>query len=98
MTFTYLKECAVVGLLRSSLHVFDGCDRHDIGKVNEALAGRVFSAVVVAQLEVQDTYYCLPVSVRRLNNTSTSFIYWTGPFPGVKIPIEACALGRCMLS
>ena len=24
---------------------------------------------------------------------SSSSIYWTGPFPGVKSPIEACALG-----
>ena len=25
--------------------------------------------------------------------SSSSSIYWTGPFPGVKSPIEACALG-----
>ena len=33
--------------------------------------------------------------------SSNSSIYWTGPFPGVKSPIEACALGgggRCVLS
>ena len=24
---------------------------------------------------------------------SSSSIYWTGPFPGVRSPIEACALG-----
>ena len=28
-----------------------------------------------------------------MEQTSSSSIYWTGPFPGVKSPIEACALG-----
>ena len=30
----------------------------------------------------------------------SSSIYWTGPFPGIKSPIKACALvgGLCVLS
>ena len=27
------------------------------------------------------------------SSSSSSSIYWTGPFPGVKSPIEACAPG-----
>ena len=29
-------------------------------------------------------------------HSSSSSIYWTGPFPGIKSPIEACA-GVCSL-
>ena len=31
--------------------------------------------------------------VTTVDVNSSSSIYWTGPFPGVKSPIKACALG-----
>ena len=35
------------------------------------------------------THYVVSI----VQNGSSSSIYWTGPFLGVKSPIEACALG-----
>ena len=39
------------------------------------------------------TLYFPDRPVQSNNSTSSSSIYWTGPFPGIESPIEACALG-----
>ena len=36
------------------------------------------------------------MSISEYPSFSSSSIYWTGPFPGDKSPIEACALGMAV--
>ena len=59
---THLKESAVVGLLRGSLYILYGGDRHNVREVDEAFTRRILRAVIVPQLS--KTYHPLIIIIQ----------------------------------